>query len=345
MKISEQKAAELTGLSRATIQRFRGLLSDSKGNKVKILNPKMSGNICYYDEVEMEKLWLIKMMKSLGKSRDEIIKSMSDPNFEKKEFLNSTIEELEKMIEVAKSYINTGIGYEVMDTFGVVEDTNFSEMNKLILIMNDFKEYLLLQGEEIEYEDMDDNNYFTLLYDESVEQIFNKDKDPIGKEIQDYLKKFFTSYFDNKYYVIEIAGYISIIFDALIQDEELEIDREYGAYIQKAIQFFFENFDSTGYEVLKLADLLEKVEKMGYDKKTTNCAEVQLEIDKVYLCYYYLYKSHIAAKEFMKYFIDFINSEGVIEKYDNGNKRGILWFIGRSIEINMQKREVENEIN
>ena len=345
MKISEQKAAELTGLSRATIQRFRGLLSDSKGNKVKILNPKMSGNVCYYDEVEMEKLWLIKMMKSLGKSREEIIKSMLDPNFEKKEFLSSTIQELEKIIEVAKSYINTGIGYEVMNTFGIAEDTDFEEMNKLILFIDDFKEYLLSQGEEIEYEDMDDNNYFTLLYDESVEQIFNKDKDPIGKEIQDYLKKFFTSYFDNKYYVFEIAGYINLIFDPLIQDEELEIDREYGAYIQKSIQFFFENFDSTGYEVLKLVDLLGNVEKMGYDKKTTNCAEVQSEIDKIYLSYYYLYKSHIAAKDAMKNYIDFINSEGIIEKYDNGNKRGILWFIGRAIEINIKKREVEDETN
>ena len=64
MRISEKRASELTKLSRATIQRFRDIPGGTK-LLCPIIEEKdgLYGKVTYYyyDEVEMEKLWLIRL--------------------------------------------------------------------------------------------------------------------------------------------------------------------------------------------------------------------------------------------------------------------------------------------
>ena len=344
MRISEKKASELIKLPRSTIQRFR----DIPGKK-KILFPEKvekdsffeKVTYYYYDEVEMEKLWLIKLFKSLGKSKSEIIKEMSNPNFNKKAFLEKTIDELTALIEVAKGYLNTGIGYETLNVFGLSENTSYAEINELINISN----VIDRNAEEL----MPNKEYdFSIEYEGLVEKmhdIFDNNVKYDSDEAYLLVKDFTNKYFDSKFYSKDIL-YALVLFVKKGLENVEDMDEEtlqLFDYILNSFNNFIEkNKDQDNLIILDINKTFEQFERLAYKKFTTHSVEIQKEVESIAVNLYYMYyKSWDFTLDLMGLISEWYDSEEARNKYDNGQERGMFHFISVAFKAFINKKRGE----
>lgn len=336
MKISEKKASELTGLPRSTIQRFRDIPGE-----IKILNPKKEEKtglfetvtFYYYDEVEMEKLWLIKLFKSLGKTKTEIIKEMTNSNFDKKKFLENTIKELTELIKVAEGYLNTGIGYEVLDIMGC-DEMSYKEVNLLNNISNDF---FIMNKEKIENLDYEFSEEFGNLI-VKIYELFEKKVKYNSDEIQNAITQFKKIYFDDKY---KSNGILLLFLHQYSLDESIEEnDINVIQYFEKALKYNERKYESDNLMELDISQFDQKFYKLAYEQFKSNSKEIQEEIHNLALYYYYLYfKSWKFTFDFLSLMSEWYDKDEIKQKYDNGNEKGIYHFLSVAIKtyINLNK--------
>ena len=69
---------------------------------------------------------------------------------------------------------------------------------------------------------------------------------------------------------------------------------------------------------------------MAITKHTAGSPEVQKEVTNIFNVYHFPYETKIKMVNNIKN--AFVKPE-IIEEFDGGNKRGVGWFISRSIEI------------
>ena len=329
MKISEKKASELTKLPRSTIQRFRDI-----PGKIKILNPEKvekdglfeKVTYYYYDEVEMEKLWLIRLFKSLGKSKSEIIKQMTNPKFNKRKFLEETIDELLTLINVAKGYMNTGIGYETLSSFGIDEEASIDVINEYINIGNIISQKA---DELIEMKEYEPSTEWEKLFDDLYD-LFNDNAIHSDQIVQDRLEKFTNEYFDNTYYSNNILQSIGVFFKKGIEMDE-EFDEELlhlSDFIINAINYYNDNRIHKNEKIkLDISVSFNNFEKLAYSKYTTASSEILREVENIALnIYYTFYKNWEFTIDMLNVLSEWYDSEETRMKYDNGLEKGIFHF-------------------
>lgn len=360
--IPEATACKLVGLKRSTVQRF----SSRNGSTYtkKILNPiekkKDNCSYFYYNDDEMEKLWLIKLLKSIGKSNSDIVKIMANSKFNIKIELSKAIEELERLINVTKVYIGYGIGYKFINDLSE-EKLDISEINNklfalsdVVLKNSDFTILSTLKSEQIDMSDLtkgiknlydlacrkeEDNKEFNKILDILFEnyQLMSYEDNRIQNIINDMRKDLFG----DEYYSPLIMQFILLTLEIMIKEEDNNTSEEtmefnkFLNYLTQAIGYYIDN--PVGLDDIKYIDLegtLNEIEKFAYNGYSTSSKEIQNLIQNLYCTMRLLYKDNTLA--ILDIFGKSFSTEEMINKYDNGNKKGILWFVNRSIEIFIQ---------
>lgn len=336
MKISEKKASELTGLPRSTIQRFRDIPGD-----IKILNPKKEEKtglfetvtFYYYDEAEMEKLWLIKLFKSLGKTKTEIIKEMTNPDFNKKEFLENTIKELTELIDVAKGYLNLGIGYVLLDIMGY-DELSYEEVNLLNTMLQDFYIKNEKKFEDLDYEISEEfENLFNKIF-----EYFENNVKYNSESVQNEITKFKKIYFDGKYKSNEI--FVSLLHQLSLDESMEESDIKVIKYFEKVLTYNEKKYESDDLIKLSHSKITQNIYDLAYQQYKSNSKEIQAEIKKFALYIYYQnFKSWDFTFNYLSIFSDWCDSDETKKKYDNGKEKGFCHFLSVSIKtyINLNK--------
>lgn len=347
MKISESKAAELTGLSRITIQRFRSEYYKSKTNE-SILCPKKEGYFYFYDEKDMEILWIIKMLKSLGKSNDEIVNELSNPNWNKKAVLENTISELTKLVNIAKSYLDTGFGYEILDAICYENYPNYNEINQILNCISKVASYKMeTVMDEISIEELSGGlELISDLFDNMCSFSFS-DIDPSDDMVQCYLDEFRKNYFDNKFYSKSLMRLIGLMLKKGYEmDVETDPDFETTIdFLKKSIDVYTSNY-FISQDLIDIDDLLDKnqFEILAYSKKSANSVEIQKEIENIAMYYYYMcFKDWNFTLELINRISDWFDKKEIRKKFDHGFEKGIFHFTSVALKyFSESKREKLN---
>ena len=341
MRISEKRASELTKLSRVTIQRFRDIPGGTK-LLCPIIEEKdgLYGKVTYYyyDEVEMEKLWLIRLFKSLGKSKNEIIDEMTNGNFNKKIFLENTINELSTLIEVAKNYLNTDIGYEVLAINNSCDEFDFDDINEIVnstsKILN---EIITSFMNDQKYHDTIDPNQTLIRFYDDIFTFIEENVLPQDKLVQGCIESFLLNYFDYQYYLESFLNLILYTIKKMSEENSKYVEMHY--FLTKA----FLKYEKTKYKndnliILDIDNTWENMLKYAKD----NSDAIQDEVEKYVLSMYYLYmKSWPLTLDSLTELCKWLNNS----EYNSKSNQDILKIISDEIKLFIQtkKEELYNE--
>lgn len=346
MFVSESKASKMTGLARSTIERFREEIIYIDGVETNLLNPTRCSNIYYYDEIDMEKLWIIKMFKSLGKNREEIVKEMSNPNFNKREFLSNTVNELSELINIAKAYMETGLSYEVLSLVGL-EETSCDQINDILSIVFKMMNELTNQLIESSYEEHFENNSFIEDLFENLIEYCLEEVSPYNIKVQKTINEFCISLFDNKYYSKQILKTIVYLFVRTFEEEKDSDLEDLIDYFEKSFNYFIDNF-IPNKDIINLDEVTvsDKYEELAYQGKQAGSVEIQNEIEKIALYLYFSsFKNWKLTLDVLREISKLLDSDELINKYDNGNKKGILHFTSVAIKVFLNSKSKQLEFN
>ena len=236
MKYSETKASQLTGLSRATIQRYRD--SVGKENR-KVIDPmyeqKDGLKYCYFNEIEMEKLWMIKIFQSLGKTREEIVGIMTDTKINMLKHLSIAIEELDKLLTIAKQYVNTGISHRVIkEVLYENKDVSYEQLDDILKLISSE----MCEEEKILERKIINNDRIERLFNTIIE-CYDNHIPFTDSKIQNSIRHIMRELCPCKYYSLEmLSGFlIAILGQIHIDDNNAKICR----YLYDAIEYYKNN--------------------------------------------------------------------------------------------------------
>lgn len=323
------------GISRTT---FKGWVYDILERK----QDPYDNTTLIFDDEEIIKLWQIRFYKQLKYSNASIRKIINNSSFDLNESLEMQIneltkqkEELEILIKLATVMKECGITPTSLK-FGITEneDLDYESITELLTTMLynavlsfDNDDFSLIMVEE------DSDALFNSL--ERIMELKNQKYDFTHYEVQNQIseiQKVFSKYIESEF----LFSYGNVFLSA-DSDFGRMIDKEYGKncalYLGKALNYNYKP-DTMNKIDKEFGDILTRIEKLGYSKYSTNSKEVQQEIYHLHRLFKRLiFYSEKTPVVLLRNYGDSIGSESLIKKYDNGNTRGILWFISKAIEI------------
>lgn len=335
---------EELGVSRTTLQ---GWLYD-------ILDwpkqDKTDNTALVISEEVLATLWQIRFYKQLKYSSRKIKTILNDPGFDVTRSLDQQIaeltrqkEELERLIKAATVMKEMGISPSFLH-FGTsgLEEIDYPKTMGLLGLFADNTVGNAVG--EIEFD-----NIITDAESDEMISIFEclmkmaQNALPIDSStVQQEVKKLHLLLASIASDSVIILTYIGLCFSP---DGEIgrDIDNEYGKgsslFFINALQHYC-NEDADSKLDQEFYCALKNIERLARAKHTTSSSEVQAEVQKIYD----FFKK--ATGRFSAYAFHLLQSIGVTfgssefrDAFENGAKRGVSWFISRTIEIYCSKHE------
>lgn len=301
------------------------------------------------DEV-LATLWQIRFYKQLKYSSRKIKAILNDPAFDVTHSLDQQIaeltrqkEELERLIKAATVMKETGISPSFLHfgSSGLAGIDYPKTMGLLGLFADNTVGNAVVE--------LDFDNIITDAESDEITSIFEclmkmaQDALPIDSStVQQEIEKLHHLLAAIASDSVIILSYIGLCFSP---DGEIgrDIDNEYGKgcslFFSNALQHYCnENADSKLDQEFYSA--LKNIEKLARAKHTTSSSDVQAEVQNIYDFFIK------ATGRFSAYAFPLLQSMGATigssayrDAFENGAKRGILWFISRAIEIFCSKHE------
>ena len=301
-------------------------------------------------EEVLSTLWQIRFFKQLKYSNRKIKTILNDPDFDVSRSLEQQIaeltsqkEELERLIKAATVMKETGISPSLLH-FGStgLEGVDYPKTMDLLGLFGD-------NMVESAVGDIDFNDFIT--DDESDEMIsmfehlmkMAQESLPItSPEVQHGVKNLHQLVATILSDSVIILSYIGLCF-APEGEIGRDIDNEYGkgssVFFINALQHYCNEGASSALDQ-RFYCALENIEKLARAKHTTSSSEVQAEVQNIHDFFMK------ATGRFSTYTLPLLKGIGVTfgstefrNAFENGAKRGVLWFTSRAIEIYCSKHE------
>lgn len=333
-KTTMELCAEL-GISRTT---FKGWVYDILERK----QDPYDNTTLVFDDEEIIKLWQIRFYKQLKYSNESIRKIINNSGFDLNESLEMQIneltkqkEELEVLIKLATVMKESGVT-PTSFKFGIIEneDLDYENITEILTTM--------LYNVVLSF---DNDNFSLNITEEDANALFNSLERILKFKAQKYnfthyevqkqiseIQKILSKYIESEF--LFAYGNVFLSADSVLgRTIDKEYEKNCALYLGKALNYNYKP-DIMNKIDKEFGDILTRIEKLGYRKYSTNSKEVQQEIYQLHQLFKRLiFCSEKIPVEILKNYGNSIGSESLIKKYDNGNARGILWFVSRSIEI------------
>lgn len=347
------KELELTiGLSRRQIQEY-----EKFGLSIKPTEKDMHGSLLY-DEKAISRLILLRLYCEERRSIDWMKKRISDPSFNQRNEIMAHVQLLEKRVEEYQDFITVAKHLNSMNlspdklyiTIPGMEELSFDDM--LTIFGSIFGRLQLSDTEKIEGI-VSEDDLVNFLNDEILDKLFEKIEKIMAlrqeniqaksASIQQILHELHSLISDGFSDSLFFLSYLSMLLlaDSEIQDD---IDAEFGIgsceYLAEAITFYCKSHKSVVDDKLNQAIL--NIEKLGITNHKTISDEVQFEVQNMFQAlsqFRILKKGQVLT--LLSNLGKLYGNQQMINKYDEGRRQGICWFIGRSIEVFCEKQRHE----
>lgn len=333
---------KIVGLKRRAIQEY-----EEAGLAIKPTHKNKYGYLLY-DTPEIERLWQLKFYKEIGYNITKIKEIQARGNKAEKAGFGDVISELKEKRDKLNNLISIA---EMMNTTG----WSFNDMRNLIVPTDDIHADNLFEVLGVvlsimifeNVEDCIDEDIFTdekleliFSYIENILDCFDKNLEYTSELVQmeiTNLHKAFSEILPGSVHILQM-----IILD-LETHEELRKDlgEEKVNHIISALRYYCdEHKDNTTDRIL--IDALSNIEKLGLRKYTTNCEEVQNEVNNIYISLeaIKIFKPK-ARKMYLKNIGKLFESQAYKNLIDSGAQKGVAWFISRAIKIYIDNMEKE----
>lgn len=338
------EVCEIVGLSRRVIQEYEknGLAKTPK-------TTNKYGHLLYSDE-DIERLWQIRFYRELEYKKSDIKNIFDDPNYDKHKSMQLQIQKLEEkkrnlenLISIAKYLDEIGMSVFSRNSNSILlEDMTFDtalpmfgSAFKLVSSQENMEELV----EDVLSEDEVDSWF------ETMELIMNLSCQEIladSCEIQELVSKLYELTSPILSPSIIVFEWISISFmpgNDIANDIDEMFGKNKSSYLFSALQTFIRNNKNNPYD-LELVESIENIGELAVNKYNTSSVEVQQEVDRIYNFFkrIKLYNEK-GQLNFMKVLAELYGSDEYKRVIDNGNERGLSWFISRSIQIYIENIE------
>lgn len=341
------EVVNLVGLTRRNIQEYE--------NAELVQKPEMKNKYGHllYDTFAIERLWQLRFYKELGYNIPQIQSILNADTYNADEELDKVIDSLkekkkkiENMISIATMMKESGLSFNSL-RHGFVMSGKFKSDDVFSIMGESFKYINWMDIESNYSETLQDTDYKLLFVEwDKINSFYKKEinynSDEVQKVVTDIhriLKKAISeSIIMFKWFAIFLEPGNRIYYDLLEDMDEKQIE-----YVRNAFLYYCEvNVNNEiDMEILNAGNNLEKLGRNGYK---TNSPEVQGEIGKIHNFYKgFKFFNEDAQFEIMKNLGEMYGSQAYKDIIDNGNERGLFWFISRAIKIycdNYRKEQV-----
>ena len=337
-----EEVKKIVGLERRAIQEY-----EKAGLAEKPKNRNKYGHLLYSDK-EIERLWQLRFYKELGYNIPKV-KSICEnkPYFDELELEKIIIELKQKrdmlnnMINIAEMMKETGLEFNqiknsMADINILKSDDMFAFLGAIHKVYGSFEWENVIDKEVLSDEKLD--SIFDLF--DMILECKNRGIEPNEKEAQEYVRKMdLEGEQDFSVMVLFCNIFLPYICSGNRMSEELEKDmgKENVEYIYNAIQYYCTTDVSNGMDKI-FTQILDNIANLGVKRYKTYSMEVQIEVEKIHTLFkkVKIYKEDEVIK-ILRLMSDFFREDVMIRIIDNGNPRGIAWFIARAIEIYCEK--------
>lgn len=335
-KWTMREVYEELGVSRTTLQ---GWVDDILGGPT-----GADENGWYFNEKDFERLWRIRIYKQLKYKNIEIRNALLHvKHFDKNslqaqiEMLTQQKEELEQLITIATIMKDTGTTPSTI-RFGIagMEDAPFQLISKL---MSSFGSNAEIEDREISGYDQlfDDKN--TELLNEAINNISDlrdAGKPPEASEIQTEVARLHDHFaIICCPSVFQFTAFTASFYPDTLAGRQLDeiFGSHFATFFTSAVKAFAaQNTDNPLDNAFKNA--YETIVTLARKKYTTGSPEVQ---EQVYRIHEYLRDIGLVSVRLqllkLRQISALFASDFIRKKLDGSTKRGIAWFLSRSIEI------------
>lgn len=341
------EVVDIVGLSRRAIQEYEAAgLAQKPDTKNKY-------GYLLYDTLAIERLWQLRFYKELGYNIPKIQSTFNSDTYNAEEELGKVIDSLTEKKKKIENMISIA-------TFMKESGLTFSSLRQGLTVVGELKsdDLFSIMGESFKYlNSQNEEGYLEILQDTDYDLIFaglNKIADCYKKEmrydsdkvqwvvarIHGICKKAISeSIIVFKWFLVFLEPE-SDIYKGLLED----MDEKQIEYVRNAFYYYCEvNVDN---EVdMELLDAIDNVERLGWNRHTTNSPEVQGEIKKIHDFYKeFKFLTEDMQFEIMEKLGKMFGSQAYKDVIDNGHERGLAWFISRAIEIYCNNYRKEQKI-
>lgn len=350
------EVAALVGLSRRVIQEYEkaGILEKPK-------TTNRYGHLLYNDQA-IARLWQIRFYREIDYDKVEsktgerkydknrLKKIFLDPDFDEGKTLAEQIEKLEikrkkldELINTAKAMQEAHIGPSQIHALAVGYDTvTFDRF--LPVLTASLTSFAGIENTDIGFESIWSEREIELIQDAVISLIkcWNDTGDPSSENVQRQLITVFSRIMKTGTLpVIPINWFLPIMKAdrSFIKEIDEAIGEGFYEFVLAALTAFAEKQQRSDLE-----DAIDRIEQLGREKHTTSSVEVQGEVRRLYD--YLMEFPMISEKLCLKLLMGFSNmlgSKEYIDEFDEGNTRGISWFISRAIQIFCDERKINEE--
>ena len=345
---SLNEVIDIVGLKRRAIQEYeKAGVADTPTTTNKY------GHLLY-DEDHIRHLWLLRFYKELGYKTPDIKQILADPDFDIHKALSEHIialekkkEDLEHLISVAKALNELELSPNAISrNIAWLNDLSYDDSISILATV--FNNLFPMEGTS----ELSDG----LITDEDWEKIF----DAVDRIMEDFRRqlKYDSHSVQSQVHIMHSILSKSLSDSVLVFSGSIacfspgtegakDIEEEYGTgssdFLYSALRKYCSaNADNPTDN--KLLDALDTIANLGSKKYTTYSEEVQSQVASIHKL---LMEIPILTSEeqfkILQYFIEIYNSNSMKKLIDDGNERGISWFISRSIEIYCQNHRMDAE--
>ena len=332
------EVVKITGLSRRVIQEY-----ENAGLAIKPINKNKYGHLLYGTE-ELERLWQLRFYKELGYDKAKIRSVMENSVYDRQKEMEKVVEslidkreKLDNLIAIAQVMQETGVCFNSLKSVAI-EDDNLCFDDIFNILGTAFNISQPTADKDYNFENKlteEDIDTITTLF-EQIMKLCEIGKALCSEEVQSIIESMHEV-------VAKIFSRSILIFRwitlCLAPDSEVaaDIDTDYGegkaAYFYNALQYYC-SINADNKIDKELINAIENIEKLGRKKYRTDSAEVQLEVKKIHHFFSKIdILSEKAKLDTLKNIGVLCGSKAYINAVDNGARRGISWFISRSIQI------------
>lgn len=327
-----------TGLSRRMIQEY-----EKAGLAIKPEKRNKYGHLLY-DTEESKRLWQLRFYKELGYDKSEIRSVMESSSYDQQKEIEQVTkllvqkrEWLDNLIAITQMMQETGVCFNSFNNMdieddGLCFDDWINILGTIISIGQQTFDKICSHEDGLPEEDM--NTGFTAF--KQVLEFCDGGKDVCAEEVQSQIALIHKVISKMIPKSILILNEIAVCF-APGGRIAADIDRDYGegkaVYFYNALRWYCDaNADN---EVdREFIIILDNIRELGIRKYRADSEEVQTEVKKIYHFWDEIDGlSYDTKVEMLRSTGELFGSKAYIKVIDNGNRRGISWFISRAILI------------
>ena len=345
---SLNEVIDIVGLKRRAIQEYeKAGVADTPTTTNKY------GHLLY-DEDHIRHLWLLRFYKELGYKTPDIKQILADPDYDIHEALADHIialekkkEDLEHLISVAKVlnelelYPNT-ISNDITGCKDLSFDDTISILGTASNILLPIKDSEELPKDLMTDEDWENCVWYVDLIMYGFHQQLKYDSSPVQETIL-AIHNTFAKLFSDSVLMFSWNTIILAPGSKLASD----IEKEYGPgssdFLYHALKAYCATHKDNPTDN-KFFSALKTMRSLGYQKYLASSEEVQLQVAKIHEFFRGI-PIFNSQRQFnlLQYLAELYGSKSMKKLIDNGNERGISWFISRSIEIYCQNHRMDTE--